>query len=249
MNKLRILLKANIINTLSLNKLRKKSTGKISPLAILLVLTVVLFAFGFAFMYLFLFGSMFADQGLAALILPLGLTAGSIVTLLTTISTANGYLFRSRDFELLMALPVKPRTVFASKLFYLLITNYVTLLFVYFPTVVVYAVYNRTDWVFWTLSLPVFLLFPLGLITVGSLISYLIGFLTSRFRYRNLLSIIFTIAVFVVVMFINFRSGMIEENPGKFTQDVLSFLDKIKIGNLVFKSLLGDWQNLLLFIG
>lgn len=248
MNKLAILLKANIINTLSLNKLRKKSTGKVSPLAILLVAFAVIFAFAFVFMYLFIFADMFAEQGMSALILPLGLTAGSLVTLMTTFVSANGYLFRSTDFDMLMSLPVKPRTVFVSKLFYLLLLNYITLLFIYFPTIIVYAVYNSTDWFFWALALPVFFLFPLAIITLGSLLSYIIGFVTSRFRYKNILSLVLTLIFVIVIMFVSFQSSAIEDNPGKFTEDVYQFLNKIKIGSLVFKSLMGHSLSLLLFV-
>lgn len=249
MNKLLILLKANIINTLNLNKLRKKSTGKISPLAILLVVFIILTAFAFSFLYLFMFGGMFSEQGLPGLILPLGLTAGSLFIFMTTLTTANGYLFRSKDFDMLMSLPVKPRTVFTSKLFYLLLLNYLTLLFVYFPTIIVYSFFNPTGWVFWTIAIPAFFLFPLVVITIGSLLSYLIGFVTSRFRYKNLLSLILTTFFILFIMFISFQSSAIEENPGKFTEDVYSILNKIKIGDLIYKSLLGEWPSLLIFIG
>lgn len=249
MNKLWILLKANIINTLSLNKLRKKSTGKISPFAILLAVFITLLAFAFSFLYLFMFGGMFSEQGLPGLILPLGLTAGSLIIFMTTLTTANGYLFRSKDFDMLMALPVKPSTVFASKLFYLLFLNYLTLLFVYFPTIIVYAYFNPTDWIFWVIAIPAFFLFPLLIITVGSLLSYLIGYITSRFRFKNLLSMVLTTLFIVFVMFISFKSSTIEENPGKFTEDVYSILNKIKIGDLIYKSLLGEWQSLLIFVG
>jgi ABC-2 type transport system permease protein len=248
MNKLLILLKANVINTLKLNKLRNKSTGKISPLALFLAFLVAAIAFGFAFMYLFMFADLFSKQGLAALILPLGITAGSIVTLMTTLTTANGYLFRSSDFDMLMALPVKPRTVFSSKLFYLLLINYITLFFVYFPTIIVYAVYNQTDWIFWTLALPVFVLFPLGIIALGSVLSFLIGSVTSRFRYRNFLSLILTLGFFIFIMALSFGSSAIDENPSKFSEDMFRILNKIKVGTLVYESLLGNWTQLLLFL-
>jgi ABC-2 type transport system permease protein len=248
MNKLWILLKANIINTLGLNKLRKKSTGKISVWAIILVIIVSLATFGFAFLYLFLFGGMFAEQGMPSLILPLGLTAGTLISFMTTLTTANGYLFRSNDFDMLMALPVKPRTIFASKLFYLLLINYVTLFVLYLPTVIVYAVYNPTDLVFWILSLPVFLLMPLAIITIASLLSYLIGFITSKFRYKNFLSLILTLFFLVFIMYISFQTSAIEENPGKYAQDINQLLNKLRVGDLIYKSLLGDWLSLLIFI-
>ncbi|MDD3999907.1 MAG: ABC transporter permease [Bacilli bacterium] len=249
MNKLLILLKANIINTLNLNKFKKKDTGRYSPWAILLVVFIVFLVYGFAFLYLFIFGDLFASQGFPQLILVLGLMAGVMAVFLTSLTTANGYLFRSKDFDMLMALPVRPRTVFASKLFYLLLINYITLSFVYYPTIIVYAVYNPTDWLFYLLFIPVFFLMPLLFITVASLLSYLIGFLTAKLRYKNIISLVLTIGLLISIMYLSFKSSVIDEDPSKFTEDINLFLNKIKMGNLIYQSLLGDYLNLLIFVG
>jgi ABC-2 type transport system permease protein len=249
MSKLWPLLKANLINTLGINKLRSKTTGKISPLLVVLAVVSVIFLLGLSFFYMMIFGGVFAAQNMPQLILVLGLMAGSFFSFMMTITNANGYLFRSKDFEMLMALPVKQRTVFISKLFHLLVLNYAILIFLYLPTIIVYAIYSQTDVVFWLLALPVFLLMPLFMVTVGGLLSFLIGLVTSRFRHKNLAFIILMLIFTIVIIVVSFQSSVIEENPSQFTQDMKAFLDKIRLGNLMFEALTGNWLKFLAFAG
>lgn len=249
MNSLRYILKANIINTLGLNKLRNKKTGKISIPLVALVVVSILFFFGFSFFYFIMFGDLFANQGMPQLILIIGLLGCLLLSLLMTIISANGYLFKSKDYEMLMSLPVKPRTVFLSKLFYLLLMNYGIMLFIYLPTIIVYAIYNPTGFVFWIMVLPVFLLLPLFMVSIGGFISSLIGIFTARLRFKNLITIAVALVFTIMIIVLNFQTSMIEEDPSGFTETVLRVISFLNIGPTIYEALTGKWLSLLIFTG
>lgn len=241
-----IILKTNLINTFKLNKLNAKSKrDRVSIWMILLFIFIVILFFGIAFMYLFMFGEALAKGGAPELILDLGLFAGAIFSILVTLNNAGAYIFRARDFDLLMSLPVKPQTVVASKLAYLLLMNYLTFALIYLPTIIVYAIFNQTNYVFWLTTLPTFILLPLLPVTVASFISYLFSLIAPRFKYKNFFAIILSISFIIFIMFISFRSQMIYENPEAFTANMNKIL-KIT-GQLAYNGMRGDLLSYLIF--
>ncbi|HNZ50440.1 MAG TPA: hypothetical protein PKG91_02910 [Bacilli bacterium] len=244
-----ILLKYNLINTLNLNKLNSKTKeGKLSLLMVILFIVGGLFSLGLAFLYMFMIGSALAEGGFPELILLVGIVAGFMFILLMTITKANSTLFRSRDYDLLMSLPLKPSTIIASKLVYILAINYLLFAFIYFPTIIVYTVFNTTDLWFWLLVLPTFFLVPLLPIAVSSLLAYLFGFITPKIKYKNLTSILFSLLILFLIMYASFQSSSIEEDPSAFALFMKNALVKIYYpGQIAFLGMLGSWQDYLLF--
>lgn len=176
---------------------------------------------------MFMIGSALAEGGFPELILLVGIVAGFMFILLMTITKANSTLFRSRDYDLLMSLPLKPSTIIASKLVYILAINYLLFAFIYFPTIIVYTVFNTTDLWFWLLVLPTFFLVPLLPIAVSSLLAYLFGFITPKIKYKNLTSILFSLLILFLIMYASFQSSSIEEDPSAFALFMKNALVKI----------------------
>jgi ABC-2 type transport system permease protein len=216
---------------------------------VILVILGGIGGFGLSFFYLFTFGSALNEGGFPQLILMLGIVAGFMFILLMTITKANGSLFRSRDYDLLMSLPLKPSVIVASKLVNILAINYLTFAFVYFPSVAVYAIFNATNATFWLLVFPTFLLIPLLPIAVSSVIAYLFGFITPKIRYKNLTSILFSFMILFLFMYASFQSTVIEEDPTAFATFMKGILGKIYYpGEIAFAGMLGDWKSYLIFI-
>ncbi|MGD9605669.1 MAG: hypothetical protein AB7V00_05935 [Bacilli bacterium] len=245
-----ILLKYNLIHTLSLNKLNSKTKeGKVSLLMVILVIIGGIFSFGIAFLYMFMFGSALNEGGFPQLILLMGIVAGFMFILLMTITKANSSLFRSRDYDLLMSLPLKPSVIIASKLVYILAINYMMFAMIYFPTIVVYAIFNQTGILFWSLMLPTFILVPLLPIAFSSLIAYLFGFITPKIKYKNLTSILLSLFVLSLFMYASFQSSVIEEDPNAFALIMKGALGKIYYpGQIAFQGMLGNITDYLLFV-
>src|SRR5690554_5593881 len=105
------LLKVNIIHTFKLNKLFKRKENRISLFMTLFVILGYIGIGVISFFYIYILGNVLNESGSPHLILVSGITFGFILIILMTITTANSYLFRSRDFDLLMSLPVSSSTV------------------------------------------------------------------------------------------------------------------------------------------
>lgn len=246
-----ILLKYNLIHTLSLNKLNSKTKeGKISLLMIFLVVLGGIFGFAISFLYMFMFGSALNEGGFPELILLMGIVAGFMFILLMTITKANSTLFRSRDYDLLMSLPIKPSVIIASKLVYILAINYMMFAIVYFPTIAVYAIFNETNVLFWSLMLPTFLFVPLLPIAFSSIIAYLFGFITPKIKYKNLTSILFSLLLLFLFMYASFQSSVIEEDPNAFALIMKGALGKIYYpGQIAYQGMRGSITDYLIFMG
>jgi ABC-2 type transport system permease protein len=147
---------------------------------------------------------------------------------------------------MLISLPVKVKTIFFSKLFHLLVVNYLPFALIYFPAVITYAIFVPTSFLFWLLVLPVFLLTPLAAVTVAIMVSYLIGLFIVRLKYKTLISVVLSVALIVFIFLVSARSSIIDENPGEFTRVINNFLSWFKIENLAFAALRDDLLNFLL---
>src|SRR5690606_4980180 len=107
------------------NKLRKKDdTTKFSFPKILLLIVLAIFVYASSYAYIYLFGFTFNEANQPEVILSLGIIASIFMSLLITITNATGFLFKSKDFDLLMSLPIKQNTIVLTKITYLLIINY-----------------------------------------------------------------------------------------------------------------------------
>ncbi|MDD4212621.1 MAG: hypothetical protein PHY42_04415 [Bacilli bacterium] len=203
MRKFWILCKVNLLNTFGLNRLKKKFGNKSGFLRLgMPILTVFLglLFLGFSFFYIALYSQIFVMAEQYEGILYLGFGLGGLMMLLTTITKANSYLFESKDYDMLMTLPVPTRTIVASKITQLSILNYFMLLYFAIPSVVLYGIYTSPSIFFYLGALGVYLLFPFLIMTICSAISYGINLLLGRMKRKNVVQVIFMIVFFVLIM-------------------------------------------------
>jgi ABC-2 type transport system permease protein len=247
MSKYLTTLKYSLINSFAINKLRRKDNpAKFSILKIFLLIFLAIFIMGVSFLYARIFGDMFNQVNMAEYILSLGIFFGVLMSFLMTVTNATGFLFRSKDFNLLMSLPIKQNTVVLSKLSYLLIINYVIFAYIYIPTLIVYAIYVPTTFIFWVLAIITFILGPFFPVVVSVILAYFLSIIIPKFKYKNLLSILFSIGLIVLIMILSFLSSMSAEDPTKFTNSITNFLGKT--GEWAFNGMRGDFLEYLFFV-
>ncbi len=208
MNKLFSLIKVEIIHGYSINKLSKKknSNRKIGPFIATIILS--LFLIGFVTFYAIMFGSICKQTNNLDFLLIISYSLGSMLCFTLTISKSNGMLFESKDFELLMSMPIKPRTIVLSKLISLLILNYMSFGLITVPFFMVYGVLSNASIIFYLLAIIAILVGPLLIITFCSFVSYLLGLLLKNVKSKSIimsiLSLIIFIAIFMLYMiFVN----------------------------------------------
>ena len=246
MNKLLILLKNNIINSYGINKLLKHKEKK-NIFAITLICGAGIFAFLFFFLYMYMFGMEFSKTEFPEGILYLGIILGTIVIVISTVSKTNSFLFRSKDFDMLMSLPIDSKIVFCSKLLHHLIITYGMFVYFYVPSVIVYGMFNQITYLFWVLSLIGFFVIPLLPYTICGFISYLLGFVKINRKLKNIISIIFALAIVVLIMLLSFNTG-VENDPTGFFTSLYQTMKKIYYpGYIVFLGVQGNIKLLLIF--
>ncbi|WP_416173553.1 putative ABC transporter permease subunit, partial [Clostridium perfringens] len=141
------------------------------------------------------------------MLLVMGFMLSSAMILFTSIYKAQGILFSFKDYDLLMSLPIKKSDILISKMMHLLVINYFFLLFTLLPPAIIYFKYTTVSPVFFLNLLLVFLALPLIPIVISSVVAFVISYISSRLRHKNLIITLGTLGVVFIIFIISFRSG------------------------------------------
>lgn len=202
-----------------MNRSNKKS-GKMKTFG-----TVLLFGFLILYLAAF-FGFMtyamydtLSQMGLQKLIPALIVVSASLFVLMTALFSCDGFLYRPKDIQILMSLPVSHTTVLISKFLGMYLYNLITAASICLPTGIVYLVLEKNGALSYIALILTTLFVPLLPLAVGSLLSSLIGLVTRRMKHKNFISIAASAILFVVFMLLSQNSeGIFEylaENGGK----------------------------------
>ena len=130
----------------------------------------------------------------------------SIMTLIEGIYKSGSLLFNCTDDNLLFSLPIKRSTVLFVRIFkfYLfeLLYNSMFLL----PAMIVYAMHVNVGVSYYVVSLFGLLLFPIIPILLSCIIGFLITFLSSKFKGKNIAQTVITFALMLGIMFVSYNS-------------------------------------------
>ena len=176
---------------------RGKEIKKATPLKITLFGLLYLFVIG-----VFLFLSVSISYLLATALLPgagwlyylifMGLSL-TLVFILSIFETKTE-LFECKDNDLLLSMPIKPRDIVASRIIVVLIYNYIINAVIMLPAIVLYAIFGKSILGVFG-GLLVFLLLPLFATALASFVGYLVAEISRKLKYKNIVTVIFTLAL------------------------------------------------------
>lgn len=176
------------------------STGKIA-------LYTLLYAFvGLTFLFLMFTGAISAalllvpgaDELYFGIFMLLSLT----VLFFLSIFETKSELFDCKDNDLLFALPIKEIDIMVSRIFTVLIFNYIAEAIIMLPVTVVYLIMGGN--IIGILgSALIFLTIPLLATVLASGVGYLVAVISKRFKYKTIVSLILSIA-FIVAYFVGY---------------------------------------------
>lgn len=246
-----ILLKNNINITFGLPKLKQKLKKYpiLSTLMPVLLVLLYLGLFVLAFLYMYLYGSVFRDVGAPEGVLLLGICIGSFLSLILTMTQSSGYLFGTKDYDLLMGMPIKHRDIIASKLAYLLMFNYLVLSYIYIPSVIIYGMFTSVGVVFYLLAFVLFLFLPLLPVAISGLISYLLGFISGKIRFKNFFTIVlfFVFLVSIMVFSMQVNDYASDEDAIRSMLNAITYM--FYPGKFAFDGVTGSFLSFLGYIG
>lgn len=125
----------------------------------------------------------------------------SVVVFFFTMFKAGAVLFERRAYERQITLPVTVRAVIISRFLTMYITNMMLGMLVMFPGMLVYAIFEQPELMFYLYGLIGVVLLPLLPLTVASIIGALIVGISSRWKRKNLVAIVLSLG-FVCVIFL-----------------------------------------------
>lgn len=214
------LTKIQLISTLGLNKVfhprDAKEKQKMLLLSIGILAGIVLMAVT-SFVYSFMIATTLEQIGQPELLLAIMMAVTCLIGFFTTIYKASGVLFGSKDYDLLMSLPIKTSHVVASRIAQLYVINQFFSLMVMIPAGIVYAIKVNPDGFYYLYFLISLLFIPLVPIIAATIIGALISWISSRFKGSRILNMVLT---FVVIIVIIVGSGQLNGNNPELLADM-----------------------------
>ena len=210
MSKLGSLLKVNLIASMGINKLTKEKSSVERNKAIFLAGTIVFSVIMFfivAILYFELLAKGLQQIGMLDILLATGFILSSGMIFFTSIYKAQGTLFSFKDHDLLMSLPIKKSDILISKMTQLLVTNYFFQLFVLIPSAIIYFRYSNISPLFFLNLILVYLALPLIPIVLSSILAFGISYISSRFKYKNLIITLGTLLIVFLFFIISFKAN------------------------------------------
>lgn len=200
MKQLLILTRMQLGSAFDFIKLGHKKDKKKNASVMAILGGAFLLFFACSFMYSFSIGYTLQMFGELDTLIGLLMSATCFVTILTSVYKVKGILFGFKDYDIVMSLPVRTSIVVASRLLLLYLINiFFTIIFM-LPGIIVYGYLVRPSVEFYVMAGISLFFIPLIPIIVASVIGLLLTLISNRFRYSNAVSIILTIAVFVMFM-------------------------------------------------
>ena len=208
MSNLFILLKNSFINSTGINSLSKGvSTSNEKKKLLITTATLLLIAAVICFMsttYSIALATVLKPMGYLDLILIVAVLFSCILSFITSIYKAQGTLFSSKDYDLLMALPIRNSTILTSKILSLMSINYIGTALVIVPASIVYFIYNGSlSWTFFIILIIGLIFIPMIPIISASIIAVAITFISSRFKHKNIVT---TVVLLIMILSMNMQN-------------------------------------------
>jgi ABC-2 type transport system permease protein len=206
-----LLCKALFINQLKFNALKSKGYSRNKGRFYLMLVVIVILSaslMGYAYMI----GDSFSVMGLSEVLPAYGLVVSSFLLLFFTVLKSNGTLFALKDYEMVMSLPVKTRTIIASRFLVMYALNVGVVLLVMLPMGIAYVQHNTVSALFYPIWLVGMLIAPLFPTTIAAIIGALIVWVASKFRHTNALVTIFSLLFLMAFLSLSFFVGKVDQS-------------------------------------
>lgn len=196
---LKVLLKDGL-NILKIKSNNNKSKIK-KILFPLILFALLMYSVG---VYAYMFSKPLHDANLTYVCLSLFIMAISFFIILQGFFKAQGILFESEDNDLLFSLPIKKEKIFLARLIKFLIFQYIYVLMIFLPALVVYSYFEHPNVNFYFISLIMILLIPIIPTIIASIIGYIVKGLSVNFKNKKRVQTILSIIFFVIIYYFSF---------------------------------------------
>lgn len=215
MNKFLLLVKVNLQAVLNPSKIAssgyaKNNNKRIVSIFLVILLAVVLFSI--STLYMFLIGKGLNEVGLIDVLPLLGMISATVIILFTGLYQTQSYLFSANDMDMLLSLPVPKWSLMLSKISTLYIENLIFSAIVALPAGAIYFYFSKCSFAFWIYYIMSFVLIPFFPLIIATIIGYLLGLVSSRFKFKNIIAIFSSLLAIFLGYFISSNLGKLLDN-------------------------------------
>lgn len=107
-----------------------------------------------------------------------------------SVFATQSQLFEAKDNELLLSMPIPPHMILASRIFLLLLVNYLYGAFITIPAGVVYLMHYKVTAIEVIFFLLIVILLPFLVLSISCIFAWLLAWITSKIKYKNIFTLI-----------------------------------------------------------
>lgn len=148
-----------------------------------------------------------------------------IVLLVFAAYNCGNHLFGGKDYDLLRSMPISRIELISSKLLSFLALQYFYEMFFLIPAIVLYGLFTSQTFMYYLGGLGMFLVLPMPTVILSALFSVIIGYVSSHFKYKNLVN---NIMMLLFILLVFFGSFMIQSLVGS-SVDVFEIIHNMQI--------------------
>lgn len=241
MNKFISLMKVNIKGIIRGRENKKKKL--LSHGIILILASALIFYYSYKFANLSMKG--FKVINSEFILLPEFFAISSVLLIFTNYKKINDLFFKNTDYDLLESMPIKRHYIIISKMVELYISALLTTLAFMIPAYVVYINNVSVDVMFNVLYFVSLLFVPCIPVVIATVIGYLMSYISTFFKRKDLVQLITGIAVFFIAFYIGKNSFKIDVTQmSNFGKMLLNFFNNYYPMTIFYKDIVIDQELL-----
>lgn len=249
MKKYLSLIKTCLSSDMNIIKINTKNRFKITNILLpVFLVIIIMISVG---TYVVAFIEQLLPTGNAQIILALFVFGTFLLSLIEGIYKSGDLLFKCKDDDLLLSLPISKRTVLFVRIFKFYIFEMLFNSLFFLPAIVVYAYFVHPSISYYIVSLLMLILLPIIPIVLSGVMGIITSALSSRFKHKNLLQIVMSFIFIGIVLFFSFNMDSYINNFAENASNINDIVTKIYYPAGLYATLVTnfDFIKLLVFIG
>ncbi len=239
MNKFISLLKATMSGGLELFSYhgKTKQTQRTVPILLAILMSIAMLIGAIVFV------SSFIEEGIdTVIILPLYMMATVIIILTEGVNKSSDLLFKPRDNDTLLAMPLKKSTIILVRIIKFYIFELLYCLIFLLPAIIAYAVSTEVTASYPLVALIVLLLTPIIPIVLSCLAGLFISAISTKFKYTSLLQTILSLAIVLVFALLFLTANTSSGAEGNSVLSISNTITEYYYPASAFVSLVADFN-------
>lgn len=183
------------------------------------------------------------------ILLPEFFAISSVLLIFTNYKKINDLFFKNTDYDLLESMPIKRHYIILSKMIELYISALLVTLAFMIPSYFVYINNVSVSYMFHVLYFITLLFVPCIPVVIATIIGYLMSYISTFFKRKDLVQLITGLAVFFIAFYIGKNSFKIDAaHMGNFGKIILDFFNNYYPMTIFYKNIVIDEEIISLII-